>query len=358
MFRPTAEADAGTSVPVRVLVVEDDPDHRVLITRALTRHGGPFEVTAVAGAAECTAALREAVYGVVLLDYSLPGTDGLAVLGDLRRRGLEVPVVMITGQGDERIAVAAMKHGATDYVVKTSGYLATIPTVLYKVLKQHELARDNARLYRDTQRALQELQAAQDRLVRVETLRTLGELASGAAHHLNNLLTVVCGRVDLLLARAPASPDRRPLEIIRRAARDGAEVVRRIQEFARTKQLERGTLDLNELVCQVVEMTRARWQDGAQMQGLTMHQLEAGTLPDVLLTDFGMPGMTGGELAMEVKRRWPQVKVALVTGWGVTQVDLVRRESVDFVLSKPLGLEDVSSFFAAVVESSGEVSVR
>src|ERR1051325_2008177 len=59
---------------------------------------------------------------------------------------------MATGQGDERIAVQAMNAGAIDYVIKTTGYFATLPTVLNKVLKQHELAADNARLYAESRR--------------------------------------------------------------------------------------------------------------------------------------------------------------------------------------------------------------
>ena len=88
----------------------------------------------------------------VLLDYSLPKMNGLEVLERMRELGLTVPVVMATGQGDERIAVHAMNAGAIDYVIKTSGYFATLPTVLNKVLKQHELAVDNARLYAESRR--------------------------------------------------------------------------------------------------------------------------------------------------------------------------------------------------------------
>jgi signal transduction histidine kinase/FixJ family two-component response regulator len=71
---------------------------------------------------------------------------------------------MVTGQGDERVAVEAMRAGAADYVIKTTGYLTTLPTVIRKVLKQHELALENARLYAQAQHALAELEARQARL--------------------------------------------------------------------------------------------------------------------------------------------------------------------------------------------------
>ena len=136
---------------LHVLLVDDDVDHALVARRTLERQGG-FTVRHVTDANACLDALTHGSYAVVLLDYSLPGTNGLEVLARIRERCADVPVVMATGQGDERIAIQAMHAGAIDYVVKTSGYFATLPTVVNKVLKQHELALDNARLYAESQR--------------------------------------------------------------------------------------------------------------------------------------------------------------------------------------------------------------
>jgi len=145
------------------------------------------------------------------------------------------------------------------------------------------LALDNARLYAQSQRALEDLKAAQERVVRGETLRALGELAGGAAHHLNNLLAIIYGRVQLLLRHEEAEARRRPLEVVERAARDAADVVRRLQRFAQAEpvgRLER--LDLNELAAEVVEMTRVRWHDVAEAQGVQIGvTLQRGELPVV-----------------------------------------------------------------------------
>src|SRR2546428_12950507 len=96
------------------------------------------------------------------------------------------------------------------------------------------IALDNARLYDEAQQALADLKSVQQKLVQGETLRALGELAGGAAHHLNNLLTIVVGRVQLLLRGAEDERLRRPLAIIEKAAKDGAEGVRRPAQFSRT----------------------------------------------------------------------------------------------------------------------------
>jgi signal transduction histidine kinase len=105
--------------------------------------------------------------------------------------------------------------------------------------------------------------------VRSETLRAIGEVASGAAHHLNNLLGIIAGRTELLIRRLAASDHLRSLETVNRAALDAAEVVRRIRSFSRahtTPLLE--SLDLNKLVQEIVELTRPRWFDQAQRQGV------------------------------------------------------------------------------------------
>jgi GAF domain-containing protein/CheY-like chemotaxis protein/anti-sigma regulatory factor (Ser/Thr protein kinase) len=148
---------------------------------------------------------------------------------------------------------------------------------------QAAVAIENAQLYEQAQRAYEELSRTQAQLVRSETLRAIGEVAAGAAHHLNNLLGIIVGRTELLLRRLASEEARRPLEIINRAALDAAEVVRRIRSFSRahtTPVLER--LDLNALVEDVVELTRPRWSDQAQRHGITLDvAVDLGPIPAV-----------------------------------------------------------------------------
>ena len=133
---------------------------------------------------------------------------------------------------------------------------------------------DNARLLEEAQESARRLQtvvddlkATQEQLVRGETLRAMGQLASGMAHHLNNLFAVILGRTELLLGATEAPAARRSLEIVRRAAEDGADVTRRVQRFSRLHPLsEPVAVDVNQLALSVVELTRSR-QDEAQRLG-------------------------------------------------------------------------------------------
>jgi GAF domain-containing protein len=134
---------------------------------------------------------------------------------------------------------------------------------------------DNARLLEEAQQSARRLQSVvddlkttQEQLVRGETLRAMGQLSSGMAHHLNNLFAVILGRTELLMGSAAGAAGRRSLEIIRRAAQDGADVARRVQRFSRLQPLsEPVAVDLNQLALDVVELTRPRWQDGSSAGG-------------------------------------------------------------------------------------------
>jgi signal transduction histidine kinase/FixJ family two-component response regulator len=115
------------SEQLALLLVEDDTVDRMAVRRTLRAAGLDVALTEVSDHAEALLALREREFDCILLDYRLPDSDGLAVLRDLRERGITAPVVMLTGQGDEQLAVEIMKAGALDYLTKgslTPEYLA------------------------------------------------------------------------------------------------------------------------------------------------------------------------------------------------------------------------------------------
>jgi PAS domain S-box-containing protein len=126
---------------MRILLVEDNADHRELMRLALTGHDSTWEVEGVVSGEEALRRLAEGeVFDLVFLDYSLPQRDGLWFLGEIRRGKASPPVVMVTGRGDEQVAVEAMKCGAYDYVVKGEGYLQRLPVVAQRAMEAHQLA--------------------------------------------------------------------------------------------------------------------------------------------------------------------------------------------------------------------------
>jgi len=148
---------------------------------------------------------------------------------------------------------------------------------------QAGIAVENSRLYAELERALEGVQKSQDQLVQVERLRALGEMAAGVAHDFNNLLAIVMLRTELLLARNQPQEMAESLGLIRQAAQDGAQTVRRIQEFTRTRSIRPfSPVDMNKVIREVVDLARPRWKDQAQSCGVTYDvQVEEGQVPKV-----------------------------------------------------------------------------
>jgi PAS domain S-box-containing protein len=130
-------------------------------------------------------------------------------------------------------------------------------------------------------RDISERKEMESKLLQTEKMRSLGELAAGVAHNFNNALAVILGRTQLLRKIVPPATDlgetgrtmqdiTKSLEIIERAAFDGSDTVRRIQEFSRRKHDDRSfsDVDLNEVVQHTIEFTKMRWKDEAESKGI------------------------------------------------------------------------------------------
>jgi len=110
----------GTATPLRLLVVDDDDVDRQAVRRYLRQTDIVLAIDEVASAAEAVDRVRATTYDCLLLDYYLPGVDGTALLQEIRAISPSLPVVIMTGQGDEDVAVELMKAGAVDYLMKAS----------------------------------------------------------------------------------------------------------------------------------------------------------------------------------------------------------------------------------------------
>ena len=192
--------------------------------------------------------------------------------------------------GDRVIGVINMakrRDGALADTLRLPPFGSTDLQFLNALMTYIGYAVDNSRLLEEAQSSATQLQGVVDdlkstqaQLVRGETLRAMGQLSSGMAHHLNNLFAVILGRVELLMGKVQEQSVRRSLEIIQRTAQDGAEVVRRVQRFSRVQPVSDAVaVDLNQLVHEVVELTRPRWQDEAQLRGSRIEvAVETGTV--------------------------------------------------------------------------------
>ncbi len=159
-----------------------------------------------------------------------------------------------------RRSTAAFSSGDCEFLKQASEHVA--------------LAAHQVQLYAALQQAYDDLRQTQSAFMQQERLLALGQMASGIAHDINNAISPVALYTESLLEREPnLSPRaRESLQIIQRAVDDVAKTVARMREFYRQRepQMTLLPLNLNTLVRQVLDLTRARWSDMAQQRGVAI----------------------------------------------------------------------------------------
>ncbi len=148
---------------IRVILVEDDPLQAQLVVERLRLAEG-FEISIASSLSQFWEILPQSKADVILMDYRLPDGTGLEALERLQNQKISLPVLMVTGQGDEQIAVQALKSGASDYLIKGSNYWQDLPQRLEKAVatqrlkqalqKQHEQIRYQALLLQNMRDAV------------------------------------------------------------------------------------------------------------------------------------------------------------------------------------------------------------
>lgn len=128
-----------TGQAIRILLVEDSEDDAELLLLELRRGGYAPVARRVVSADEMRAAMEQEQFDLVVSDYVLPGFGGLEALTLFRQRGLQVPFIIVSGHIGEEMAVAAMKAGADDYLMKDR--LARLGPAIKRALQEAEIRR-------------------------------------------------------------------------------------------------------------------------------------------------------------------------------------------------------------------------
>ena len=114
----------------RILLVDDNPDDRLLIRRALTREFPDLMITEVGDPETLARAIEDGSFDLVITDYGLGFTDGFALLDTLKAQWPECPVILCTGTLSEEIAVEALRKGLDDYVLKDPRRFMRLPAAV------------------------------------------------------------------------------------------------------------------------------------------------------------------------------------------------------------------------------------
>ncbi len=144
-----------------VLVVDDDEGLLILMTEALRAEG--YAVATAATAKDTRAWLDAHTPALMILDLKLPDGGGPTLVAELQRGRGPVPFVVVTGQGDEKVAVEVMKQGALDYVMKDTAMIDLLPTVVRRALATVAQGRALAAAQAEQKRLEREIIAASER---------------------------------------------------------------------------------------------------------------------------------------------------------------------------------------------------
>ena len=266
--------------PLRVIFIEASEADVAILTAELA-HGG-FEVTG--RRVDSAAGLREvllatppqanadgAPWDIVLADYGLPGLDALAALSVLRELGLDLPFIIVSGAAAEEGAVAALRAGAHDCISKPR--LARLVPAVQRELREATTRAEQRRL--------------QEQLMVAERMASVGTLAAGVAHEINNPLAAVVANLELALRtveRLPAElPDLAELRAELRDAHEAAHLVRQIvrdvKVFSRSVDERAGPVDVRQVLDSTVRMA---WNEIRHRARLLKHY---DAVPPVWTTD-------------------------------------------------------------------------
>jgi two-component system, cell cycle sensor histidine kinase and response regulator CckA len=202
---------------IRILHLEDVRLDAELIQTILTSSGVRCEISVTPRRADFEAAVKDQPFDIILCDHGLPDYDGFSALRFAQENQPTTPVIVLSGVLDESHAVESLKSGATDYILKQR--LTRLVAAVERALRE---ARERAEK--------RQLELA---FLRAQRMDSLGSLAGGIAHDLNNALAPIQMSVEVLKSTSDESIRQRYLDVISASTQRATGMVRQILRFAR-----------------------------------------------------------------------------------------------------------------------------
>ncbi|MGD0350762.1 MAG: response regulator [Verrucomicrobiota bacterium] len=237
-----------TNKALRALIADDSENDVLLLLRVLRKAGYEPVYERVCTALAMKAALQRQAWDIVISDYEMPNFGGFEALQLLKESGHDLPFILVSAVISEETAVAAMKAGAHDYIMKRN--LARLAPAIERELReaQTRVAR------KDAEAALRQ---SEEQLRQVQKIEAVGRLAAGVAHDFNNILTAIMGHSELLLRQLDADdPRRKNAEQIEKVAHLAAGLTRQLLIFSRKQVIEPRVLNLNAVILDIKKMFR------------------------------------------------------------------------------------------------------
>ncbi len=242
--------------PLDILVVDDDEVDRMALRRSLGTTNLDISITEAADADTALVAIGHTAFDCIFLDYHLPGRSGLALVKQIRHRGVKVPLIVLTGQGDEQTAVKLMKAGASDYLPKRKLSSEAIARLVRSaiIVHQAELKIEQANCdLREKNRLLerqnQELEDHRRYIYRQnlqlqEVSRLKSEFLATMSHELRTPLNAIIGFSQILLSKTKGPLTSYQGDMLSRVLDNGRNLLELINDVLAFSKIEAGRLEL------------------------------------------------------------------------------------------------------------------
>lgn len=225
---------------ITILVIDDDEGLNRIIQRRLQRIG--LRTEGVFNGIDAVERIDKGNDLLLLMDYRLPDMTAKDIISILEKKRHTVPFVVMTGFGDEKIAVEMMKLGAKDYIVKDGNFIDMLPHVVKRVLNEIEKEKRLAR-------AEEEKERIRAQLLHAQKMEAIGTLAGGIAHDFNNLLTALSGYSQLALNYLDEGRSvREELVKILKIGEKAASLTNQLLAFSRRQILQKEIVNPNDIV--------------------------------------------------------------------------------------------------------------
>jgi signal transduction histidine kinase len=236
--------------PLHILHLEDNANDAALVQSILEAEGITCAITRVQTRDGFVAALEHGGIDLILSDFSLPAFDGLSAVEIVRTRWPDLPVILVSGALGEERAIDSLKSGATDYVLKER--LSRLVPAVRRAMQDVEKRAERRQL--------------EAQFIEAQKMEVIGRLAGGVAHDFNNILAVIMGYSDLMMAGlGHDDPLRKNVEEIRHASVRAAGLTRQLLVFSRKQTVQPVVLDLHDVVKDLDQMLRRLVDENIEM---------------------------------------------------------------------------------------------
>jgi len=369
----------------RLLVVDDNVGNICLLQNMLNRVGFRH-IESTTDSRETFRRIEAFRPDLIILDLNMPHMDGFEILQQLGQQPMGqpmLPVLVLTADATSATKRRALAAGASDLMSKpfdASEAFMRIRNLLQMRLLQRQLQDQNLTLELKVSERTQELRETQRQIVAQERLRAFGEMAGGIVHDFNNALMAIIGYSDILLQDENSLRDlklaRQFLTIMNTAGRDASQVIGRLREFYRPREMVDifSTVNLNEIIEQAVPLTQPKWKQQALASGHSISvEVDLAKVPPVLgnaaelrevatnLIFNAVDAMPeGGTITLRTSSSGKQVLLEVIdTGVGMTEE--VRNRCLEPFFStkgeKGTGL-GLSMVFGIIKRHEGSVAIE